>query len=111
MASFSVRLPHSTGRTSAPSSRMRKTFSPWRSTSTAPMYTEALDAEQRRRRRRGDAVLAGSGLGDEAALAHALGEERLTDHVVELVRARVGEVLPLEQQPDRRAARSGAGIR
>ena len=38
-ASFSVRLPVSTGRTRAPSSFMRKTLSAWRSTSSVPMYT------------------------------------------------------------------------
>ena len=38
-ASFSVRLPESTGRTSAPSSSMRNTLSAWRSVSTSPMYT------------------------------------------------------------------------
>ena len=37
MASFSVRLPDAAGRTSAPSSRMRKTLSSWRSMSTSPM--------------------------------------------------------------------------
>ena len=32
---------------------------------------DALEAEQRAGRRRGDAVLAGAGFGDDAALAHA----------------------------------------
>ena len=36
-ASFSVRLPDVAGRTSAPSRRMRKTFSSWRAMSTSPM--------------------------------------------------------------------------
>ncbi len=39
MASLSVRLPLVTGTTSAPNSRMRKTFSSWRAMSTSPMYT------------------------------------------------------------------------
>ena len=38
-ASFRVRLPEVTGRTSAPSSSMRKTFSSWRLVSTSPMNT------------------------------------------------------------------------
>ncbi len=38
-ASFKVRLPRCTGRTSAPSSSMRNTLSAWRSVSTSPMYT------------------------------------------------------------------------
>ena len=48
-------------------------------------------------------MLAGAGLGDDARLAHALCEKRLTERVVDLVGAGVGEVLAL--QPDRRAAR------
>jgi hypothetical protein len=43
-------------------------------------------------------VLAGAGLGDDAALAHALGQQRLADGVVDLVRAGVVEVLALEVQ-------------
>ena len=58
---------------------------------------DALQAEQGARRRGGDAVLAGTGLGDHPGLAHALGEQRLTQHVVDLVRAGVVEVLALEQ--------------
>jgi hypothetical protein len=64
----------------------------------------ALQAEQGRRSRRGDAVLAGAGLGDEARLAHPLGEQRLAEDVVDLVRAGVVEVLALEQQPQPEAA-------
>ena len=50
----------------------------------------------------GDAVLAGAGLGDDAGLADALGEEGLADGVVDLVGAGVGQVLALE--PDGGAA-------
>ena len=60
---------------------------------------DALEAEQRARGRGGDAVLAGAGLGDHPRLAHALGEQRLAEHVVDLVRAGVVEVLALEQDP------------
>ena len=59
----------------------------------------ALEAEQRGRRGGGDAVLAGAGLGDDAGLAHAHGEQRLTEHVVDLVRAGVVEVFALEEDP------------
>ncbi len=45
----------------------------------------------------GHAVLAGAGLGEQAGLAHALGEQGLAQHVVDLVRAGVVEVLALEQ--------------
>lgn len=59
----------------------------------------ALEAEERAGGGGGDAVLAGSGLGDDAGLAHALGEQRLAQHVVDLVRAGVVEVLALEEDP------------
>src|SRR5215213_9982506 len=51
---------------------------------------------------RGDAVLARAGLGDDALLAHPVGEENLAQGVVDLVRAGVREVLALE--PDVGAA-------
>ena len=60
---------------------------------------DAVEPEQRRRGGGGDAVLAGAGLGDHALLAHAPGEQRLAEHVVDLVRAGVGEVLALQQHP------------
>ena len=47
----------------------------------------------------GDAVLPGAGLGDDAGLAHPLGQQRLAQHVVDLVRAGVVEVLALEEDP------------
>ena len=59
----------------------------------------ALHAHQRGGGGRGHAVLAGAGLGDEAGLAHPLGQQGLAEHVVDLVRAGVVEVLALEQQP------------
>ena len=62
----------------------------------------ALQAEQRAGGRRRHAVLARAGLGDDARLAHALGQQRLPERVVDLVRARVGEILALEQNPDAR---------
>ncbi len=71
----------------------------------------ALHAQQRRRGGRGHAVLAGAGLGDKAPLAHALGQQRLAEHVVDLVAAGVVEVLALEQQADAELARPGSGTR
>jgi hypothetical protein len=59
----------------------------------------ALQAEQGARGGGGDAVLAGAGLGDDAGLAHPLGQERLAQHVVDLVGAGVVEVLALEEDP------------
>ncbi len=63
----------------------------------------ALQAEARAHGRGRDAVLAGAGLGDDPPLAEPLGEQRLADGVVDLVRAGVGQVLALE--PDARARR------
>jgi hypothetical protein len=56
----------------------------------------ARQAEQGAGCCRGDAVLAGPRLGDDARLAHAFGEQRLADAVVDLVRPGVVEVLALE---------------
>ena len=66
----------------------------------------ALEAEQRARGRGRDAVLAGAGLGDDARLAHALGEQRLPERVVDLVRAGVREVLALEKDAHAVATRA-----
>ncbi len=60
---------------------------------------DALEPEQRGRGGRRDAVLPGAGLGDDPRLAHPLGEQRLAEHVVDLVRAGVVEVLALEDDP------------
>ena len=72
---------------------------------------QAVEPEEGRRGRGGDAVLAGAGLGDDPTFAHAAGEQRLAEHVVDLVRAGMGQVLALEQdahpQPLRQAAALG----
>ena len=57
---------------------------------------DAGEAEARRDGRRGDAVLAGAGLGDDARLAHAAGEQDLAEAVVDLVAAGVVELVALE---------------
>ena len=56
-----------------------------------------LKAEQCGGRCGGDAVLAGTGFRDNASLAHALGQQRLSEHVVDLVRSGVVEILALEE--------------
>src|SRR3990172_8771801 len=56
----------------------------------------ALHAEARRDGRGGDAVLAGTGLGDDAALAHVAREQGLADGVVDFVRAGVVQVFALQ---------------
>ena len=57
---------------------------------------DAGQVEERADRRGGDAVLAGAGLGDDAALAHAPREQDLADAVVDLVRAGVVQLVALQ---------------
>jgi len=59
---------------------------------------KAFEPEQCRRSGGGDTVLTGARLGDEAALAHALGQQRLADDVIELVRSGMRQVLAFEEQ-------------
>ena len=66
---------------------------------------DAFQPETGTNRRRRNAVLAGPGFGDDPALAHPPRQEGLADGVVDLVGARVVEVLPLEI--DRRAHPGG----
>src|SRR6185503_21377147 len=63
---------------------------------------DAFEAEEGAGRGGCDTMLAGAGLSDDAVLAHPLGEESLTEGVIDLVRAGMGEVFPLEE--DARAA-------
>ncbi len=96
VASLSVRVPNSTGRTSAPSSSIRSTFGRCRAHVLAAHVDDALETEARADGRRRDSVLAGAGLGDDAPLAEPPREHRLAERVVELVRAGVEEVLALQ---------------
>ena len=57
---------------------------------------DAVHVQHRAHRRRGHAVHPGARLGHDAPLPHALSHERLTQRVVDLVRARVRQVLALE---------------
>ena len=57
---------------------------------------DAFHPEHRADRRGRHAVLACTGLGDDARLAHALGEEDLAHGVVDLMRAGVVQVFALE---------------
>src|ERR1051325_8885896 len=57
---------------------------------------DALQIEERAGRRGRDAGLAGAGLGDDATFAHAPCQEDLAEHVVDLVRAGMVELVPLE---------------
>ena len=60
---------------------------------------DAFQAEKGGRGGGGHAVLAGAGLGHEAALSHFEREEALADDVVYLVAAGVVQVLALQQDP------------
>jgi hypothetical protein len=60
---------------------------------------DAVEAEARADRRRRNAVLPGAGLGHDAPLAEAAREHRLAERIVELVRAGVEQILPLQIQP------------
>ena len=57
---------------------------------------DALQPQQRGRGGRCHAMLSRARLGDDAALAHALRQERLPQRVVDLVRAGVGQVFAFE---------------
>ncbi len=57
---------------------------------------DALQPELGADGRGGDAVLAGAGFGDDPGLAHAAGQQDLAEHVVDLVRARVVQLVALE---------------
>ena len=55
-------------------------------------------AEQRARGRGRHTMLTGTGLGDDVLLAHPLGQQRLTHHIVDLVGAGVVQLVALEVQ-------------
>ena len=57
---------------------------------------DAFEPQQGACGRRGHAMLAGAGLGDDPLLAHPASEERLPDRVVDLVCAGMGQVLALQ---------------
>lgn len=59
----------------------------------------AFQPEQRGCGGQCDAVLTRTGLGDDGRLAHAFGEQGLSEAVVDLVGAGVVEVLTLEDDP------------
>ncbi len=70
---------------------------------------DAGQVEQGAGRGRGDAVLAGPGLGDHPRLAQPPGEQRLAQGVVDLVGPGVAEVLALEVEAQDRRDPTGRG--
>ena len=76
---------------------------------------DAGQTDARARGRRRDAVLARAGFRDDALGAECLGEQGLTDRIVDLVRARMRQVFALEPDlgspgvPERGASVSAVG--
>ena len=70
---------------------------------------DAFEVEQRTRGCGGHAVLPSTGLGDYPVLAHLPGQQGLAEHVVDLVRPGVVEVLTLEEQPRPTGMRGQSG--
>ena len=68
---------------------------------------DGLETEQRADDRRRDTMLAGSGLGDQPGLAHALREQALRQHLIGLVRAAVKQVLAFQIDIARQIAAAG----
>ena len=71
----------------------------------------ALHTEQRTRQRRGDAVLARTGFGDDFIFAHAFRQQRLTQHLIGFVRAAVQQIFALQVEARFRAFRQVAAQR
>ena len=69
-----------------------------------------LHTHQRTHRGCGDAMLAGTGFGDDARLAHVAGKEYLTDGVVDFVSSGMVEVFALEVKAATIAATHTVGI-
>ena len=97
MASFSVRLPALTSRDRRAEQAHADDVQRLAPHVFRAHVDDALEAEQRTGGGRRHAVLPGAGLGDDAPLAHALGEQRLPQRVVDLVRAGVRQVFALEE--------------
>src|SRR5205823_5264207 len=64
-----------------------------------PHVDHALEAEKSADGSGGDAMLSGARFGDDATLAHALGEQGLAQAVIDFVRAGVEEVFALQINP------------
>ncbi len=96
MASLRVREPESTLRTSAPSRLHAEDVELLAAHVFGAHVDDALESEESADGGGGDAVLAGSGFGDDAVLAHAAREQGLADAVVDLVGSGVEEVFALE---------------
>ena len=97
IASFSVRLPASTRLDLRAEQAHAEHVQRLALHVVRAHVDDALEAEQCADGRRRHAVLAGAGLGDDAALAHPLREQGLAERVVDLVRAGMRQILALEE--------------
>src|SRR4029077_15906023 len=106
IASFNVRDPDDTPRTSAPSNRMRNTFNSCRRMSSVPMYTTHSNpisahtvavatprSHHPRHRRMRPPRPPRPRPGDHATLSHPLHKQPLPQAVVDLVRPGVQQIL------------------
>ena len=96
-ASFSVLLPDSTGTTVAPKQLHAVDVGALALDVFAAHVDHAFQPVAGTDGGSGHAVLAGAGFGDDARLAHALGEHGLADDVVDLVGAGVVQIFALEE--------------
>ena len=71
---------------------------------------EAVEPEQCRRGGGGHAVLTRAGLGDDALFAHSSREQRLAEHVVDLVRSGVRQVFALQQHTNAETLREPVAL-
>ena len=117
VASFSVRVPNSTGAHLRAEQPHPLDVGRLPAHVLAAHVDDALEAEARADRGGRDAVLAGAGLGDDALLAEPARDHRLAERVVQLVRAGVQQVLALQVHPpvgrealDARQRRRPAGV-
>ncbi len=96
MASFSVLAPDSTGTTVGAEQLHAEHIGLLPLDIDRAHIDDAIEAETGAGGRRRDAMLSGAGLGDDAGLAHAAREQDLAEHIVDLVRAGVVQLLALE---------------
>ena len=71
---------------------------------------QAVETEQRRRGGGGHAVLTRAGFGDDALFAHSSREQRLAEHVVDLVGSGVRQVFPFQQHTDAETLREPVAL-
>ena len=90
---------------------MRRTFGRLALDVARAHVHDAGEAEQGGDRRRRDAVLAGTGLGDQALFTEPFCKQTLAKHVVDLVGAGVRQIFALQVQPNIEIQLVGESIR